>query len=79
MTLQSRTYPVCAGALLLGMALSAGPSFADVIVPGVREATQRMHKHPNLFDRTDQFCQGKATGEACTVPGLGKKNGVRFI
>ncbi len=42
---------------------------ADVISPTVQAAQDRLRNNPNVYDRVDNFCQGKKPQDRCTVSG----------
>ncbi|MFA6189635.1 MAG: hypothetical protein WC680_10205 [Sulfuricurvum sp.] len=42
---------------------------ADVISPTVQAARDRLSNNPNVYDRVDNFCQGKKPRDACTIIG----------
>jgi hypothetical protein len=53
-------------ALLICCSLSA---HADVIPPQEYDARQRLRESPDIFDRTDNYCQGKKPRMACVIAG----------
>ena len=53
-------------ALLLCCSLYA---HADVIPPQVEDARQRLRENPDVFDRSDNYCQGKMPKAACVIAG----------
>lgn len=61
-----KTFPVLVlTAVLAGMACVAA---ADVLPPGYARAQERFAK-TQAYDRTDQYCAGKAADAACVIPG----------
>lgn len=42
---------------------------ADVLPPQAASAAERLRSNPRAFDRFDNFCAGKKSGDACVIPG----------
>ena len=60
------------------LALLAAGVWADV-VPFIPGALERFEKNKDLYDRADQFCQGKAVAAACDIPGSAFEGGGKGI
>lgn len=63
---------------LFGVSLAAVatvPVRADILPRGAMEARERFARHKQVFDRTDQYCHGKAIGTACEIPGTAFEGG----
>lgn len=43
--------------------------YADVISPTVQVARDRLKNNPDVYDRVDNFCQGKKPKDRCTISG----------
>lgn len=61
------------------LSLSGVGAWADVIPFGVTDAQERFAKHKDVHDRVDQFCQGKAIGAACAIPGTAFEGGGKGV
>ncbi|WP_255990114.1 hypothetical protein [Chitinolyticbacter albus] len=46
-----------------------GQAAADVLPPQAASAAERLRNNPKAFDRYDNFCAGKKSGDACVIPG----------
>lgn len=61
------------------LALLCGFAQADLLPPGAEDAVKRLQKNPKAYDRADQFCSDKTTGDACSISGsrlAGGGNGI---
>lgn len=56
------------------LTLSAAGAWADVI-PFIPGAQERFANDKTLYDRADQFCQGKEVAAACQIPGTAFEGG----
>lgn len=57
------------GLALLLLAAMPYTSWADLIPPQAQAAAQRLRDNPQSFDRTDNYCQDRKPGAACTIAG----------
>ncbi len=48
---------------------SSLPASADIILPEVAAARERLQATPSTYDRVDNFCIGKKPQASCTIPG----------
>lgn len=54
---------------VMGMVCLSAFLSADVISPMVQATRDRLSNNPNIYDRVDNFCQGKKPRDACTISG----------
>lgn len=43
--------------------------YADIIIPKVQDARDRLKSNPDVYDRVDNLCQGKNPKDRCTISG----------
>lgn len=56
-------------ALSVLMILWSATAHADVLLPAEVDAHDRFRKQPDVWDRTDQYCDGRKVNDVCHIPG----------